>query len=91
MTAEIIKLPYSVTRGAHSRKQRRSKNGTPEEREARLALAVERVRAAQQQATGAAFFQQLELYFDQQLSLGRPMDRIWASLIAAAKKQPDGV
>jgi hypothetical protein len=34
MTAEIIKLPYSVTRGAHSRKPRRSKNGTPEERAA---------------------------------------------------------
>ena len=33
--AQIIKLPYSVTRGAHSRKPRRSKNGTPEEREAK--------------------------------------------------------
>jgi hypothetical protein len=35
MTAEIIKLPYNVTRGAHSRKPRRSKNGTPEERAAK--------------------------------------------------------
>jgi len=37
MTAQIIKLPYSVTRGAHSRKPRRSKNGTPEERAAKTA------------------------------------------------------
>jgi hypothetical protein len=35
MTAEIIKLPYNVTRGAFSRKPRRSKNGTPEERAAK--------------------------------------------------------
>jgi hypothetical protein len=35
MSAEIIKLPYSVTRGAFSRKPRRSKNGTPEERAAK--------------------------------------------------------
>jgi hypothetical protein len=32
MSAEIIKLPYSVTRAAFSRKPRRSKNGTPQER-----------------------------------------------------------
>lgn len=40
MTAEIIRLPYSVTRGAHSRKPRRSKNGTPEERAARASPAA---------------------------------------------------
>jgi hypothetical protein len=34
-SAEIIKLPYSVTRGAYSRKPRRSKNGTPQERAAK--------------------------------------------------------
>jgi hypothetical protein len=37
MTAEIITLPYSVTRRANSRKPRRSKNGTPEERAAKSA------------------------------------------------------
>ena len=41
MTAEIIKLPYSVTRGAHSRKPRRSKNGTPEERALKTAPAAD--------------------------------------------------
>jgi hypothetical protein len=35
--AEIKKLPYNVTRGAHSRKPRHSKNGTPQEREAKIA------------------------------------------------------
>jgi hypothetical protein len=38
MTAQIIKLPYSVTRAAHSRKPRKSKNGTPEERAAKAAM-----------------------------------------------------
>ena len=36
MSAEIIRLPYNVTRTAHSRKPRRSKNGTPEERAAKI-------------------------------------------------------
>jgi hypothetical protein len=37
MSAEIIKLPYSVTRAAFSRMRRKSKNGTPEERAAKAA------------------------------------------------------
>jgi hypothetical protein len=37
MSAEIVKLPYSVTRRWHSKKQRRSINGTPEERAAKAA------------------------------------------------------
>lgn len=40
MSAEIIKLPFSVTRGAHSRKPRKSKNGTPEERAAKAAASA---------------------------------------------------
>lgn len=36
-TAEIKKLPYDVSRRIHSRKPRRSKNGTPEERAAKAA------------------------------------------------------
>ncbi|MHC2251215.1 hypothetical protein ACVILK_000907 [Bradyrhizobium embrapense] len=35
--AEIKTLPYTVTRRAHARKPRRSKNGTPEERAAKSA------------------------------------------------------
>ena len=34
MTAEIVKFPYSASRRVHSKKPRRSKNGTPEERAA---------------------------------------------------------
>lgn len=34
-SADIVKLPYSVTRRTHARKRRRSKNGTPEERDAK--------------------------------------------------------
>lgn len=32
MDSNVIKFPYSVSRRVHSRKPRRSKNGTPEER-----------------------------------------------------------
>jgi len=35
MTAEIVKFPYSASRRVHSKKPRRSKNGTPEERMAK--------------------------------------------------------
>jgi hypothetical protein len=35
--AEIFKFPYSASRRVHSQKPRRSKNGTPEEREAKAA------------------------------------------------------
>jgi hypothetical protein len=37
MTADIVKFPYSVSRRAHARRQRISKNGTPEERAAKAA------------------------------------------------------
>lgn len=36
----VVKFPYNVCRSVHSRKQRRSKNGTPEERIAKAAGAV---------------------------------------------------
>lgn len=42
MTAEIITLPYSVTRKLHARKSRKSKNGTPEERAAKAATAPQK-------------------------------------------------
>ena len=35
--AEIVKFPYSSSRRVHSKKPRRSKNGTPEERAAKAA------------------------------------------------------
>jgi hypothetical protein len=37
MSENVIKFPYDACRRAHSRKPRRSKNGTPEERAARVA------------------------------------------------------
>jgi hypothetical protein len=37
MTAQIVKFPFSVSRKAHARKPRASKNGTPEERAAKAA------------------------------------------------------
>jgi hypothetical protein len=37
MTAEIVKFPYSASRRVHSKKPRRSKNGTPEERAGKAA------------------------------------------------------
>jgi hypothetical protein len=36
----VVKFPFDVARGAHSRKPRRSKNGTPEERAAKAASAA---------------------------------------------------
>jgi hypothetical protein len=32
MDSNIVKFPYSASRRVHSKKPRRSKNGTPEER-----------------------------------------------------------
>ena len=37
MTCEIVKFPYDACRRVHSKKPRRSKNGTPEERAAKAA------------------------------------------------------
>jgi hypothetical protein len=43
--AEVKRLPYDVTRRAHSRKPRRSKNGTPDERAGRQTEAAPQVQA----------------------------------------------
>jgi len=40
MTGIIYKFPYSVSRRAHSRRPRISKNGTPEERAAKVAQEI---------------------------------------------------
>jgi hypothetical protein len=37
MASNIVKFPYSASRRVHSKKPRRSKNGTPEERAAKAA------------------------------------------------------
>ena len=37
MSGDVIKFPYSACRRVHSKKPRRSKNGTPEERAAKAA------------------------------------------------------
>jgi hypothetical protein len=37
MTSNVVRFPYSASRRVHSKKPRRSKNGTPEERAAKAA------------------------------------------------------
>jgi hypothetical protein len=37
MDSNIVKFPYSASRRVHSKKPRRSKNGTPEQRAAKAA------------------------------------------------------
>lgn len=54
MTAEIISLPYSVTRKLHARKPRKSKNGTPEERAAKARKVDAEPTAAVEHAASAA-------------------------------------
>lgn len=65
MTATLLKFPYSVSRRAHSRRPRRSKNGSPEQRAAAanvsavceqedpIFAAIERHRAADAAHTAA--------------------------------------
>jgi hypothetical protein len=43
--SNVVKFPFSVSRRAHARLPRASKNGTPEEREAVRKLAVEEIAA----------------------------------------------
>jgi hypothetical protein len=53
----VVKFPYSVSRRAHSRKPRKSINGTPEERAAKLAAGekLKPVRPPRRMMTGADF------------------------------------
>jgi hypothetical protein len=46
MTGIIYKFPYNVSRRVHSRKPRRSKNGTPEERAAKAGAAAAELTSA---------------------------------------------
>jgi hypothetical protein len=46
MDSNVVKFPYDASRRVHSRKPRRSKNGTPEERAEREAASTQATRAA---------------------------------------------
>jgi hypothetical protein len=54
MTEQIVKFPYSAARRVHSRKPRKSHNGTPEERAAKAAAGIplERKRRPTRPITG---------------------------------------
>jgi hypothetical protein len=46
MDSNVVKFPHDASRRVHSRKPRRSKNGTPEERAEREAASTQATRAA---------------------------------------------
>jgi hypothetical protein len=54
MDSNIVKFPYDVSRRVHSRKPRKSHNGTPEERAAKAAAGIpkERKRRPKRPITG---------------------------------------
>jgi len=60
----IIKFPYDGLRRVHSRKQRRSKYGTPEERAAKLAAAKARVAAGNTPQCSDRDREYLDRHFD---------------------------
>lgn len=92
MESNVVQFPYSASRRAHSRKPRKSKNGTPEERAARAAAAtapsatvteirernVEKRREAG--VTLVEFMQGLRAYFVQEFARGRDLDQIFDGL-----------
>ena len=55
--SSVVKFPYSASRRVHSRKPRKSINGTPEERAAKLAAGekLKPVRPVKRMLTGADF------------------------------------
>lgn len=80
MTANIIKFPYSVSRRAHSRKPRRSKNGTPEQR-ARHAV------APAHGPTFCYFLQQFRAYLFQETQKGKTWYRALDELQAFCEEK----
>jgi hypothetical protein len=89
--AEIFKFPYDACRRVHSRKPRRSKNGTPEERAAKVpakpppAAVIEisrrsEDRPAKVEPTFLEFVQTLRGYFAQEFARGRRVDQIFDEL-----------
>jgi hypothetical protein len=90
--AEIFKFPYDTSRRVHSRKPRRSKNGTPEERAAKEA-AIQRPAGAVIDLSGRSgspakesdcsyseFLRSFRAYFEDALARGLTVDQIFDSL-----------
>lgn len=93
MDSNIVKLPSEVSRRLHSRKPRRSKNGTPEERAAKRAAETTTAatvteiyggdnlaKAAKAAPTFTEFAQALRTYFVQEFARGRNVDQIFDDL-----------
>jgi hypothetical protein len=90
----VVKFPYSSSRRVHSKKPRRSKNGTPEERAAKAAAAnttpatvieissdnQRLAKAAKDGPTALEFFQQMRAYLVQEFARGKNVDQIFDSL-----------
>jgi hypothetical protein len=90
--AEIFKFPYDTSRRVHSRKPRRSKNGTPEERAAKEA-AIKRPAGAVIDLSGRSgrpakecdcsypeFLRSFRAYLEDALARGLTVDQIFDSL-----------
>jgi hypothetical protein len=91
MTCEIFKFPYDACRRVHSRKPRRSKNGTPEERAAAAAKPINAAviplgkipeqRSAQEDKPSLSnFLRSLRAYFEDAFARGLTVDQIFDSL-----------
>jgi hypothetical protein len=91
MSENIIKFPYDACRRVHSRKPRRSKNGTPEERAAKAAKPIEAAviplgkiqekRSAQEgEHSLSNFLRFLRQYFEQEFGRGKNLDQIFGDL-----------
>jgi hypothetical protein len=92
----VVKFPFGVARRAHSRRPRRSKNGTPEERAAKAAAAAAKstpatvieissdnqglAKAAEAGPTILEFVQKLRSYLVQEFARGRDIDQIFGDL-----------
>jgi hypothetical protein len=82
---EVIKFPYRVSRRLHSRKPRRSKNGTPEQRAAKAAaegatviqLSAGQPRCSTRTATALDLAKVLRNVVKEQLARGRTIDSIF--------------
>ena len=88
MTGIIYKFPYNVSRRVHSRKPRRSKNGTPEGRAAKAGAAAAELTSAtvteipvrSSDNQDFEFLQKLRVYFVQEFARGRDVDQIFDDL-----------
>jgi hypothetical protein len=89
--AEIFKFPYDASRRVHSRKPRRSKNGTPEERAAKattptnaavikLGKIPEHRPAQEDKHSLSNFLRSFRQYFEQEFRRGRNVDQIFDGL-----------